>query len=718
MKSRPTFALQRVLDEGIDRMTNVVVVDRESQYVAAIKKLWRANSDTLGFLPDGAFDDYFRLKHVLAAIGECGDLLGYLLFRTTRDKATIAHLCVDEAQRGKGCAALLVRHLTETTKHLRGIDLRCRRDFPVYSLWPKLGFCARDEFAGRSADGHILTNFWLDHGHPDLFSDSGLSENARRDVALDSSVFIDIVDPSQVKNEESHALLADWLQASIRLAVTEELFNDIDRQRDPNERRQRRVDAQLFHQLLTSVQAFHVAEARLRPLFPDISSEQDASDFRHLVRTLASGVLFFVTRDDVLLGRSDAVYDECGVSVLRPAEFIGRVDELAREYEYQRLQVAGTNQVFRQRVSVARRELLHAVQAHSAGEKLADIRNTAQRFLARPQTAACYAIRNESDGVLALYAIDDPNDGLLHVPLFRICAERLAGTLARSLLSQLAFQAASGQRRGILITDPYVTPTVVQAANDLGYIKVANGLRKFVYSGLWKSTELASTVPLESNDDAAARIVDLLNSDGVCSDASMAARAEHLLWPAKIEGANLPTYLVSIRAEFAKELFDEGLARQNLFGADAELALSPENVYYRAAKPSPAMFAAPGRVLWYVSASKRYDRTMAIRACSRILEVVVDKPKTLFKRFRRLGVYSWGDVLRTADGDIEKPIMAIRFDDTELLPNPIPWKDFQPILRGHGVKTQLESPVMVPKEAFDEIYLHGGRRVHSSRNSP
>lgn len=75
----------------------------------------------------------------------------------------------------------------------------------------------------------------------------------------------------------------------------------------------------------------------------------------------------------------------------------------------------------------------------------------------------------------------------------------------------------------------------------------------------------------------------------------------------------------------------------------------------------------------------------------------------LFRRFQRLGVYEWPEVLATAKGDPNRDIMAIRFHDTELL-RPIAWEDFQTVLRAHGIKTNLESPVTIPPEVFAALY--------------
>ena len=121
---------------------------------------------------------------------------------------------------------------------------------------------------------------------------------------------------------------------------------------------------------------------------------------------------------------------------------------------------------------------------------------------------------------------------------------------------------------------------------------------------------------------------------------------------AKLADAALPCFIVPIRPQFAEHLFDERLAAGGVLGADVDLALNPESVYYRAARPF--VLSSPARVLWYVSKHDNYQGTMAIRACSRVVEVARGTPKQLFSRFRRLGVYEWRHVLATADGEHDK----------------------------------------------------------------
>ena len=654
-----------------------------------LSRCYGANSATLGYLPDGAFVDHANQRHILGVVNSSNECVGYLLYRTSKGKATIAHLCISGCARRKGYAKELVNHLITITKHLRGIGLRCRRDFPIYNVWPKFGFAAIKEVYGRAADGSELTYFWLNHNHPDLFSQETTNI---LDSVIDANVFVDLVES---RNEESQGLLADWLQDSIRLCVTPEHYNEFDRNSDADFRQKRRQEATSFHRLDSSPAEYQKAEQLLTPLFPNLTTPQDESDFRHLVRALSGGAWAFITRDELMLSRADDVYKVCGLSIVRPAELIGRIDELLREREYQRFQVAGTNRIFRQREPSADDTLVNTIKANDETKRC--LRAILNPIFADPKRFSCFTIKDNTEKVLAFYVLERQQQ-YDHVPVFRICSNRLAGTLSRSILTALADNAAHDGQTGLLISESRLNDDLKAACVDLGFLPVQSGQLKIVVSGIHPASILADSLDQLS---IKAPIIDRLSSVLRSPlDASIASQIEHLLWPAKIADADLPSFIVPIRPEYALHLFDENLAKQTLFEADIELALNPESVYYRSAYQRIPKF--PGRILWYVSKGK-FPRTMTIRACSRIVEVSIGKPKLLFKRFQRLGVYEWSDILKTAKKNQEQDIMAVRFDDTELL-NPVAWDTFQSVLKRHEIRTQLESPRQIPSAVFNEIY--------------
>ena len=175
-----------------------------------------------------------------------------------------------------------------------------------------------------------------------------------------------------------------------------------------------------------------------------------------------------------------------------------------------------------------------------------------------------------------------------------------------------------------------------------------------------------------------------------------------MLRPGKILRCGIPNYIVPIRPNWATDLFDSGLAEDMLWASDSDLAMNTESVYYRSLRPN--IFTGVGRILWYVSQHKRISGSKRIRACSRLTEVSVGSAKTTYRRFRRLGVYKWEDVLGTVDGNHDRELMAIRFDDTERFLHPATWADFQRVLAHHGVNSNIQSPVAIAEEAFVELY--------------
>lgn len=182
------------------------------------------------------------------------------------------------------------------------------------------------------------------------------------------------------------------------------------------------------------------------------------------------------------------------------------------------------------------------------------------------------------------------------------------------------------------------------------------------------------------------------------------ADIERMLYPAKITDAEIPTYIIPIKSRWAKELFDKELAGEGIWRAKEELALRREVVYYS----SKRKMKYPGRILWYVTSSPDDKNSSAIlgaiRACSRLDEVTIGKPKDLYKKFRRLGIYSFQDVLKTAGNNLDKEIKAVKFSDTELFINPIKFAEIKTMLNR---SIQLQSSIEIYPEEFKMLYNRG-----------
>lgn len=670
-------------------MFRVQSITEDSPLLEPVKQLWRRHSDTLGFLPSGAFDDYARCRHILVATRD-NHLAGYVLYRVGKTYVTVAHFCVAQAYRGQGVSRLMLNDLRIRTQGCSGILLNCRRDFDANQMWPRLGFRVIGNIPGKASEGSELVQWLLHYGKPDLLS---LVERSNAmDIAMDANITFHLIDGT---DEESQGLNADWLRTQIRLCYTQELCNEIDRHRNQQYKKKRRGQIQQFTMLPFTPDAYDSAERVLRPLFSHLNSQQSESDFRQLVCSLAGEADAFVTLDGGLLSRSEEIFQACGLPVVRPAEMIGRIDVIEREREYQRNFIGGTRQVSVQRVPRVDDRLISAIKMPQ--EQSRKLVSTISRHLANPHRAECRTLTNPTGEVLASYVVDR-DGGRDTVPVLRICAKRMAGTLARAVLTTIARDALAADSHSVFICDASISDVVRSACIELGYLPIEGGLIKVVVRGWHTIAETAGLVVAEGES------IDELRAllPTARTDVQIAAQLEHLIWPGKLSDACLPSFVVPIQPQFAEHLFDSKLAANGLFGAEVDLALNPESAYYRAAKPK--VLTCPSRILWYVSDNRLYHGSMAIRACSRMVELVVGPPKVLHSRFRRLGVYEWSHVLATAEQDLNRNIMAFRFDDTEIIDR-VPLPDIKKVLEANGIgDNNMVGPFAISAGAFGELY--------------
>ena len=94
---------------------------------------------------------------------------------------------------------------------------------------------------------------------------------------------------------------------------------------------------------------------------------------------------------------------------------------------------------------------------------------------------------------------------------------------------------------------------------------------------------------------------------------------------------------------------------------------------------------------------------MSIKACSQLEEVIEGKPKDLFRRFQRLGIYEWKDVYAAAKNDITNDISAFRFRMTERFKRPVDAKAIAAL----GIRGRIQSPRRISDSQFTAIYKLG-----------
>lgn len=679
----------------------IAAVAPGSTALAEVRALWRRHSATLGFFPDGAFDDHARSSSILAAMSD-GRVVGYLLYRITgRSQAAIVHLCVAEEARGTRLGRRLFDAMRERVSHCTDIVLRCRRDFDAHAVWPRLGFVAKGDQKGRGANGTVLTVYRYAIQQPPLLA--LLGEDRAPDsaqVVIDANVFFDLDDENPGR-EESRSLAADWLGEFIELCLTDEIFNEINRRESDDDRARQRARVREFTLIEGVGGREDVLFREVHAILGSGTSDSAISDARQVARTVAAKREFFVTRDTTILGAADVLLEKYGLSVLQPHDVIRRFDEIRRVDHYRpRRSFVGP----RSREATARSGDADAIAAllptdQDRRKRAAELRE----LLAKPDQIEVLCVRVE-DVLLAAFAIDRRDADVLAVPFFVVADSTLGSAAARHYAHQLPLLAADEARSVVR-----VRPSGTAARTGL-----VDG--RYVNAGdNWVKPAFRMVASVEDVADRVGRVPELVPLRDALSTASALrsdemVEAEKAVWPTKMLETRIPCFIVPIRPQWAAQLFDHELASGSLFGANGALALSSENAYYRSPRNSGGL-CAPGRILWYVSSDAAEPGAMAIRATSYVDEVVTARPKDAFRAFRHLGVYNWRDVFGIAKQDLDANVQAFRFSKTEPL-RPIPFDDAREVLARHGrPNQQFQSPVSIPEAAFFELYAMGTRSV-------
>ena len=395
-------------------------VDLHSTSFEAVIQLHTAAKARLGPFPRGAFEEHAQQKRILAAIGPDNTVAGYLLYRVsfTKNRASIVHLTTSNAFKSKGVARLLMDCLKARTRHLLGISLRCRRDYKVDGMWQGFGFTVRDSKEGRGADGGLLDYWWFDHKHEDLFSQAAARDDTSERVliAIDANVFYDLTCDGRPHAEDTKVLQADWLQDSIALCVTQEIYNEIHRSPKEEEKKRGRMAAQRFRELKTNDAEVQTLEVELAPFFNGATFDRDISDMRQVAHAIAAELPFLVTRDAPMLDRSDAIFEKYGLRILHPTDLINRFDVLRREAEYRPARLEGSS--WRERLVVADDvDTMVSLFKHKA-QRDGHFEERVRHYLVKPAEWKSLVV---AEGIKkpTVYLVHSCNSPRLEIPFFR-----------------------------------------------------------------------------------------------------------------------------------------------------------------------------------------------------------------------------------------------------------------------------------------------------------
>lgn len=660
-----------------------------SSLLDEVWSLYRKHSATLGFLPRGALEEFAHAGCVLAATrGE--ELLGYTAWRRSQKEAVLVHLCVAEIHRGGDVADTLLRNLIEHCREDMAIRLRCRKDYEAANrVWPRHGFIFVNEIAGRGADATPLLEWRRVQHEPPLFQMmEAAMPRAAYVVAMDANVYFDIRDPNSIHHEESRVLLAEWLD-DVDVCVTRELRNEVARQSDDSMRQSMLASLRRFKELAVHADELEQALEAIANVLPPPCVDADYSDRRQLVHAWKGGADFFATRDTTLLDHADDLRAVTGLAVMRPTDVVARLQGDFLGADYAPIRLHGT-QVER-RAAMSENDLL-PFQRFAARESKAAWLRAIRAARASPDQCTVELVGAQGELPRVAFAVDRSRPGSLHIVFLRTLSGPLTGTLLRRVLADVIESARHHQRKTVTVGDPEVAE-IREALMHVGFENHGDGqLVRYTLHGMVSANRARTWIHQQ------------LPEARFDPDHS-ASELESRFWPLKIVEAEIPTYIVPIRPRWATELFDRHLAVQELFGVPEGPALALENIYYSASNIS---IPEGSRILWYVS-----GKVNELRAVSSCLGTDTDSATRLSRRYHRLGVYRWQDILSAAKSDPRGRLRAYRFARTELLERPVPWRRLKDLIWRHmGTRNTLASPLRVPEDLFIDAYREGMKEAY------
>ncbi len=666
--------------------------------------LGRKHSSTLGFMPEGGFIDHAQ-KRCIIIIHDKFELMGYLMFRVVArsSRISIVHLCIKDEFRGKSIPTKLLdalRKKYETTH--AGIALSCRADYSNASaLWSKYGFVCRGKVRSRSVDEQFLNKWWYDFNKLDLFSSTD-SASVKIKALLDANIIVKLRDNNiiQEPSQDARPLMADWLSDEVDFYYAPELFNEISRDSD-NERAQKtRNFLSNFIEARFDVAKCKNIASQLIPLIPG-KTDNDKSDRMQLASAIESNVSYFITLDKGILDKRYEIAEIFDIQIYSPQEFILEIDQLINKEEYSPTRLAGVS--FHTISKISNTDLDICVDkflCKSNSEKKSSFQNIVYAETSKGQSAKIKVVKADNN-TIAFFAYEYGLSELI-IPFIRLDDTEHKLTLFMQLISDFIRKAIDENLSKVVIKETFLSENQISVLGRMGFENYLDVWGKTVSNRIIDSSQIVEVDERFGDEN----FVGLLQSSCKEERNKILLDIEHKLFPLKFSDLDIPCYIIPIKALWAGQLFDPNISGVTLFGADPNRIWSIENVYYRNTRPITEL--APGRILWYVSSDKKTVRSQAIVASSYLDEVMTDKPKILFQKNKHFGIYEWKNIYKLCKKNIETPIRALRFSQTEVFKNPIKLQSVRQIFMANGrSENTFASPVKVGNAIFNQIYQAG-----------
>ncbi len=682
---------------------NIETIDDQHILFQSVKDLGRKNASTLGFMPDGGFDDYGKKSGIIIA-SDKNILHGYLLFRDSPryNRVNIVHLCVDAKYRGTNVAGSLLQYLVMKYKDTpySSIELWCRDDYDdAVKLWSRFGFTADMDKRSKSVEEHSLIHWrYMLKPQSSLFSPTSYSDEIVR-VLLDTNIILKIRDGNMSSSlDNPYVLLSDSISPLIECFVSGETYNETLRDDQDERARQTRKLLANFHQVTAPSEKIRKLSDELKQYITG-TRVNDESDRRQVSTCIECGIPYLLSFDEPLIKKSDIIENNYGVKIMHPTQFVIELDAILNKEEYNPISIKGS--IYDTISKISSDQLDYLISIFWQQKMSEDKRAFKSKLYDTIQNTKGTVKTIKHDNTIIALIGQNKTQIEIELPIVRVKDTKQGKYLFMNLMSDIIMEASRNNIHKITICDNYLLPIQKEILSKIGFVQTKQTFVKYIYSRTINLVEVKQFL-VEKNQ---------LSNEVLTGLSSF--EIETLFFPLKIRDANIPSYIIPIKPVWAKELFDSYEATQTIFGSDTSKLWNIENVYYRNRKPDVEKSGA--RILWYVSDDKRSTRRKGIVASSYLDECIIGTAKELFDRFKHYGVYEWHDLMRFCDSQPNKIIKAIRFSHTELFDNVISLSTIRKILRQNGGRENItfQSPLKVNSKVFFQIYE---RRSHDNKS--
>lgn len=684
------------------------IKDTNSPFIQEIIDLADANKKTLGFRPYSFYQQRTRKPGILVAFIN-DDLAGYLIWSVNNRKnyTRLWQLCIKQEHRGKQIAKMLNNALVELARNCsREIRLECKDNYGIDEMWRVLGYSSIFEKSAKT-QGEILKVWsmqFINPGLPSIFSQS-VFDDLIFECSIDAYTLQKFIEENQKEGS------AEWLRSYLGICVTSEIFNEIDTLYSDNKKYLWSLVKSHFSQKDCEFFELQKSSEFLKEILSKKEITLDEISSRHISRCLASKISYFITERNDLLNLSSLIYENTGLQIISTEEAIDLREGNTDKIEYQPLllenksvQLQTLNDSILKNIGKVIQELYPDSNHDNFLEKL-------NRYNVQKTNFQCYILAYEDEPYI-LFVYDTSQKGHIETPILRIIQEtNLTSTLLNFVVNQLLEISISQNCSFLKITDPHLREAEKGILESQYFIKNQQGFEwiKSCHRDTLNSQKVITFLNQSSKNNPeysslSQLLISWLNSEEVLQDPFYTMDMERLLWPLKIEDAYMPNFIIPIKPEYAKELFDKDLAKQTFLGSGrSDLFLSLDTVYYKSIKGHGGLKKAPARIFWYVSRSKDpgYSSISSIRACSQVDDVVIDTPEALYKKFQHLGLYNLEKIKSCSKS---QQVMAIKFSHTEQLLNPIELKKIQQCLEK---RVTMQSTIKVSQAEFITLYRLG-----------